>query len=310
MDKVRIGTRKSKLALWQAEYVAEKLKNAGLYTELVLKETKGDKVLDVSIAKIGSKGVFTEELEEQLLSGQVDIAVHSAKDMQSKLPEGFEIIAFTEREKINDVIVGDKPVDLNDTNLVLGTSSTRRIALFRHFYPQIKTVDVRGNLQTRIQKMRDGLCDALVLAYAGVHRMGYDNMIQHELRQDQFIPAVGQGSVAVECHHQLDMQKKAAIRKALNHPDTESRLLAERAYLAELEGGCSIPVFALANHFSIDQSETQTLTLEGGIVSLDGQERIVKKLEGRDPKALGQQLAKEILDAGGDKILTEIRKQL
>ncbi|WP_258100203.1 hydroxymethylbilane synthase [Marinoscillum pacificum] len=304
MDKIRIGTRQSKLALWQAEYVAEKLQNAGYETELVLKETKGDKVLDVSIAKIGSKGVFTEELEEQLASGAVDIAVHSAKDMQSRLPEGFEIIAFTEREKINDVIVSDQSIDMNDPNLVLGTSSTRRVALFKHFYPNIKTVDVRGNLQTRIAKMRDGLCHGLVLAYAGVHRMGYDEMIKHELTTEEFIPAVGQGSVAIESHVNISQEKRDAIRQVINDPETEKRLLAERAYLAELEGGCSIPVFALATNTG------NQVSIEGGIVSLDGSTRIVKTLSDADPVKLGKQLAKEILEAGGDKVLADIRKEL
>lgn len=304
METIRIGTRQSKLALWQAEYVAARLQQAGLKTELVLKETKGDKILDVSIAKIGSKGVFTEELEEQLASGEVDIAVHSAKDMQSKLPAGFDIIAFTEREKINDVIVADKPIDLRNPNLVLGTSSTRRVALFRHFYPHIKTVDVRGNLQTRIQKMRDGLCDGLVLAYAGVHRMEYDEMIRYELSLDEFIPAVGQGSVAIECHAQLSESKKMAVRAAINDPETEKRLLAERAYLAKLEGGCSIPVFALA------VNEGENVSIEGGIVSLDGSRRIVQRVTGGHPAEVGSQLADQILAAGGDKILAEIRKQL
>lgn len=304
MERIRIGTRKSKLALWQAEYVAAKLEAAGHQTELVLKETKGDKVLDVSIAKIGSKGVFTEELEEQLANNEVDIAVHSAKDMQSRLPEGFEIIAFTEREKINDVIVGDQPIDLNNPDLVLGTSSTRRVALFKHFYPHIKTVDVRGNLQTRIEKLRGGLCDGLVLAYAGVHRMEYDTMIQHELSLDEFIPAVGQGSVAIESHVSLINEKKAAIREVINDPVTEKRLLAERAYLARLEGGCSIPVFALAHN------QGDILTIDGGIVSLDGKTRIVKSLEHQDPIALGNALAEAVLSAGGDKVLAEIKKQL
>lgn len=304
MDKIRIGTRSSKLALWQAEYVSDQLKAAGLDTELVLKETKGDKVLDVSIAKIGSKGVFTEELEEQLANGEVDIAVHSAKDMQSVLPAEFELIAFTEREKINDVIVGDKPIDLQDPNLVLGTSSTRRVALFRHFYPNIKTVDVRGNLQTRIQKMRDGLCDALVLAYAGVHRMEYDNMIRMELSEEEFIPAVGQGSVAIECHQSLSTAKRMMIRQILNHAATESQLLAERAYLAQLEGGCSIPVFALA------QNSAEGVSLQGGIVSLDGSERIVRTVHHTDPILAGKALAAEVLGAGGNNILSEIRKQL
>ena len=304
METIKIGTRQSKLALWQAKYVAKKLNAAGYQTELVLKETKGDKVLDVSIAKIGSKGVFTEELEEQLANGEVDIAVHSAKDMQSRLPEGFEIIAFTEREKINDVIVSDQSIDLNNPDLVLGTSSTRRVALFKHFYPHIKTVDVRGNLQTRIGKMRDGLCHGLVLAYAGVHRMGYDEMIRHELNITEFIPAVGQGSVAIESHINIDLEKRDAIRSVINDPPTEKRLLAERAYLAELEGGCSIPVFGLAT------LQGDKIHIEGGIVSLNGETRIVHQLNHTEPVALGQQLAKAVLEAGGDKVLADIRNQL
>lgn len=304
METIRIGTRKSKLALWQAHYVSDKLQSAGYTTELILKETRGDKVLDVSIAKIGSKGVFTEELEEQLANREVDIAVHSAKDMQSRLPEGFEIIAFTEREKINDVIIGDHPIDLEDQNLVLGTSSTRRVALLRHFYPHIQTVDVRGNLQTRIEKLRGGLCHGLVLAYAGVHRMEYDHMIQQELSVNEFIPAVGQGSVAIESHVSLAPEKKKAIRSIINDPTTERRLLAERAYLARLEGGCSIPVFALAHDYK------DSLSIEGGIVSLDGKTRIVKSVTHQDPQTLGNALAEAVLAAGGDKVLAEIRKQL
>lgn len=302
--KIRIGTRKSKLALWQAEYVAAKLKAGGVETELVLMETRGDKVLDVAISKIGSKGVFTEELEEQLKLGDVDIAVHSAKDLQSHLPDGFEIIAFTEREKINDVILADKPVDLN-REVILGTSSTRRVALFRHFYPKVKTVDVRGNLQTRVKKMQDGLCDGLVLAYAGVHRMGYDKEIQVELSEEDFIPAVGQGSVAIEAHSNLSSEKMAAVRQLVNHPPTERRLLTERAYLAKLEGGCSIPVFALAK-----LSEAGAIALSGGIVSLDGSEKIVKSISGEDPVTLGQNLADMVLSSGGDRILKDIRRAL
>lgn len=303
METIRIGTRKSKLALWQAYYIAKKLEDAGAKTELVLQETKGDKILDVSISKIGSKGVFTEELEEGLLNGSIDIAVHSAKDMQSRLPEAFEIIAFSERENPCDVLVSDKKIDLNDKNLVIGTSSTRRVALFKHFYPNIQTVDVRGNLQTRIQKMRDGLCDGLVLAYAGVHRMEYDNMIQHIFSLDQFIPAVGQGSVALEAATNLDNEKKVFIRNATNDMATEKILQAERAFLAKLEGGCSIPVFALAN------LEKEEITIRGGIVSLDGKKRIVEQVKSSNPKTAGTELAEKILNLGGKEILEEILKK-
>ncbi|MDP3696249.1 MAG: hydroxymethylbilane synthase, partial [Desulfocapsaceae bacterium] len=173
MITIKIGSRKSRLAMWQTETVAGMLNEQGMETVISSMETKGDKILDVSIAKIGSKGVFTEELEEQLQSGATDIAVHSAKDMQSMLPQGFGLIAFTAREKVNDVLLAlDKGLDLDDPakKIRIGTSSVRRIALLKHYYPHVQTVEMRGNLQTRIQKLRDGACDALMLAYAGVKR--------------------------------------------------------------------------------------------------------------------------------------------
>ncbi|TXE03665.1 hydroxymethylbilane synthase [Algoriphagus aquimarinus] len=303
---VKIGTRGSKLALWQAYHVEELLLKAGLKAEIVVIDTKGDQILDVSIAKIGSKGVFTQELEDQLMDGRIDIAVHSAKDMQSNLPEGFEIIAFTEREKENDVLVShDKSVSLKK-NVVLGTSSTRRVSTLKHFYPHVKTVDVRGNLQTRIRKMEEGLCDALLLAYAGAHRMEYDHMIVAELDLDEFTPAVGQGSVAIEVAEKLDPVLKTKIATACNHLETSLRLRAERAYLRVLEGGCSIPVFALANLLG-DQ-----LILKGGIVSLDGKERISIVVEGNadQPEKLGQELADKVFAAGGKVILDQIKLTL
>ncbi len=303
---IKIGTRGSKLALWQAYHVENLLKKSGLKTEIVIIDTKGDQVLDVSISKIGSKGVFTQELEDQLLDGRIDIAVHSAKDMQSNLGEEFEIIAFTEREKENDIILSkNKEITLADPSksFLLGTSSTRRIATLKHFYPHIRTVDVRGNLQTRIRKMEEGLCDGLLLAYAGVHRMGYDDLIAGHLNLDQFTPAVGQGSVAIESAKNLDPHLKGQIIRACNHLETETRLKAERAYLRVLEGGCSIPVFALARF------EEGLLELDGGIVSLDGGQRIAFKVTGRpsDPESLGRELARRVLAAGGNEILEQLK---
>ncbi|QSE98903.1 hydroxymethylbilane synthase [Fulvivirga lutea] len=307
MDKIKIGTRGSKLALWQAYHIQDLLAAAGLESEIITIETIGDKILDVSIAKIGSKGVFTEEIEEQLSIGTIDIAVHSAKDMQSVLPDGFELIAFTEREVVNDVLVSEKSdISLSDENLVIGTSSTRRVALLKHYYPHIKTVPVRGNLQTRIQKMKDGACDALLLAYAGMHRMGYSSLIRKRLDLDEFIPAVGQGSVAIECYKSINPEKKQAIKKAVSHPQTEIRLETERAFLRTLEGGCSIPVFGLAD------LDNKTVKMKGGIVSLDGQEIIIKEVTGsaEDAKSLGEKLANEVLNAGGAEILKEIKEEL
>ncbi|MEQ8575072.1 MAG: hydroxymethylbilane synthase, partial [Fulvivirga sp.] len=211
------------------------------------------------------------------------------------------------RSKVNDVLVSEKAdINLDDKGLVIGTSSTRRVAMLKHFYPHIKTVPVRGNLQTRIGKMKDGACDALMLAYAGMFRMGYGDMIRHELSLDQFTPAVGQGSVAIECSMTLGGDKRKAIRKALNHTETEYRLLCERAFLRKLQGGCSIPVFGLATLNGDD------ITFEGGIVSLDGQKIIRKSVTGNKDEAeeLGHNLAVEVLEAGGDKILKEIKTEL
>ncbi|MFT6034754.1 MAG: hydroxymethylbilane synthase [Marivirga sp.] len=306
---IKIGTRGSKLALWQAYFVQDKLKNAGHTAEIVVIETKGDKILDVAISKIGSKGVFTEEIEVQLASGAIDIAVHSAKDMQSHLPEGFELIAFSAREKVNDVVVSHLPdFDFQQTekSITVGTSATRRIASLKHYYPHIKTVDIRGNLQTRIKKMEDGLCDAILLAYAGVHRMGYDDKIAHTLSLKEFVPAVGQGCMAIEVHEKISPDKRNIVRFAINDKNTEDCLKAERAYLKYLEGGCSIPVFGLATHHG------QSLELEAGIISLDGQERISFKMTDLVGNAaqLGTEMAKQVLSAGGDKVLQEIKKQL
>lgn len=305
--KIRIGTRGSRLARWQAEHVASLLEKGGAQTEIIPIETLGDKILNVSIAKIGSKGVFTEEIEEQLRSGSIDIGVHSAKDMPSQLPEGFELAAFTEREVVNDVLLSfDKSISLATKPLVVGTSSNRRIATLKRFYPHVKTVAVRGNLQTRLAKMEAGQCQALLLAYAGVHRMGYDSLIVQELSTEEFTPAVGQGSIAVEISKNLSPEKTALIRLYVNHPETETRLLAERAFLKKLQGGCSIPVFALST------LSPKGLTIHGGIVSLDGKAVVEEELAGEASEAavLGEKLGTLILEKGGGKILKAIKEAL
>jgi hydroxymethylbilane synthase len=304
---IRIGTRGSKLALWQAHYVASLLQKQGLDSHIEIIETKGDKILDRAIAKIGSKGIFTQELEEQLFNNSIDIAVHSAKDLQSELPEGLEIIAFTEREVVNDVLVSHKKgISLSDLNLVVGTSSTRRIAMLKHYYPHVKTVDMRGNLQTRYRKMEEGQCDGMLLAYAGVHRMEYDSTISEKLPADIFTPPVGQGSVAIEAATALLKDKKEAIRNAVNNADSEMCLRAERMFLKTLQGGCSIPVFGYA------QLIGKEIIMDGGIISLDGKRIIKLKEKGTFDEAekIGKQLATKVLETGGAKILTEIKNRL
>lgn len=295
------------MALWQAEATAEKLQMAGLDTELVIISTKGDQVLDRSLDKIGSKGVFTEELEESLRDGSVEIAVHSAKDVQSTIPADLELLAFMEREMVNDVILSFDPNFKleRDSKVVIGTSSTRRKALLKKYYPNVTTAESRGNLQTRLKKLEDKQFDALMLAYAGVHRMGYDNLIVHTFPEDEFVPAAGQGSVAIECAKDLDPELKQKIKAALDHADTHTCLLAERAFLKTMEGGCSIPSFALA---TLTPGE---VSITGGIVSLDGktllQETMVAPLE--EAGALGKKMAETILSKGGEEILKSIREQ-
>ncbi|MFN8431275.1 MAG: hydroxymethylbilane synthase [Spirosomataceae bacterium] len=305
--KIKLGTRGSQLALWQAEYVKEKLENAGVETEIVIIETKGDKILDRALSKIGSKGVFTEELEEQLHNGHIDIAVHSAKDLQSELDQSLEIVAFTEREKINDVLISHKSIHFSeDSEITIGTSSTRRVAMLRAFYPKAKITDMRGNLQTRIKKLKEGHCDALLLAFAGVNRMHYNDMIVHEFDPEKFVPPVGQGTVAIEISKNLSAEKKEMLRKVCNEPSTEQCLLTERAFLKKLQGGCSIPVFgnAIMNDGKIE--------FTAGIVSLDGQELIKEKMiqKNESPEELGIKMAKEILSLGGEKILKAIKENL
>jgi len=305
---ITIGTRKSKLAMWQTETVASTLNASGMETQINSMETKGDKILDVSIAKIGSKGVFTEELEVQLAGGITDIAVHSAKDMQSQLPQGFELIAFTEREKVNDVLLStDKSIDLADSSrrIKIGTSSVRRRALLRHYFPHVETVEMRGNLQTRIRKLREEDCDALILAYAGVKRMGYEEMIVMEFDEEKFIPPVGQGCIAIEASTSLDVVKAARIRDCLNNEESEICLLAERGFLKKLEGGCSIPAFGLA------VLENDEIVLTAGLASLDGSNIIRRQERGsrQDAEQLGLRVGGYILENGGREMLAEIRRQ-
>jgi len=307
--KIRIGTRRSTLAMWQARLVAELLEKGGLATEIVGIETRGDRVLDVAIAKIGDKGVFTGELEDQLRTGDIDIAVHSAKDLPSELSPGFELIGFSCREKANDVFVSRRSgcdLDNTEVRLRVGSSSVRRRAFLRRYYPHLEIVDMRGNLQTRMGKMQAGVCDFLVLAWAGVRRMGLERFIVRELKTDLFVPPVGQGTLAVEASIHLDPKKMSRVRLCVNHPATETVILAERAFLKTLKGGCSIPAFA---HAVIEKDR---LFLTGGLISLDGKELIreCRYALPQESLSLGKSVAEQVLERGGRRLLEEIRLEL
>jgi len=303
---IRLATRASRLALWQTEHVASLLHTAGFVTEIVPMQTIGDAMQDRSLAKIGAKGVFTEELEVSLRRGETHLAVHSAKDVQSSIPRDLELLAFLEREKVNDVVLSyNEHFSIDKPGVVLGTSSTRRKAQLRRHYPAATTAEARGNLQTRLRKLEEGQFDALVLAYAGVHRMGYEHLVRHTLPAAQFVPATGQGSIAIECAASLDEGMKAQLKAALDHPATHTCLLAERAFLHTMEGGCSIPSFALA---TLDGHGA--LRLHGGLISLDGEE-YVEEIQQADPTrahALGVAVADAVLARGGREILASIRE--
>ena len=306
MRKIKIGTRNSALAIWQANYIGSYLEKAGLSYELVAISTKGDQILDRSLSKIGSKGVFTEELEQMLRNGEIDIAQHSAKDLPSTLPEDLHLIAFTEREKSHDVLLSlDPNFTLNTPGTYqIGTSSTRRRAFLGHLYPTLKPMEMRGNLQTRLEKLKNGDCDAMILAYAGVYRMDMSAYITEHLPLDQFIPAVGQGSVAIQCAKTLSTDLQNIIRSACNHESTEICILAERELLSKLDGGCSVPVYGHAH------IEKDVVNLTGGVLSLDGQQKIEFSLAGKNPIELGQKLADQLIGAGASDLLKEIRRQI
>jgi hydroxymethylbilane synthase len=306
MRKIKIGTRNSALAIWQANYIGSYLEKAGLNYELIAISTKGDQILDRSLSKIGSKGVFTEELEQMLRNGDIDIAQHSAKDLPSTLPEDLQLIAFTEREKSHDVLLSlDPNFTLNTPGPhQIGTSSTRRRAFLGHLYPSLKPVEMRGNLQTRLEKLKNGDCHAMILAYAGVYRMGMSAYITEHLPLDQFIPAVGQGSVAIQCAKTLSTDLQNIIRSACNHEATEICILAERELLSKLDGGCSVPVYGHAH------IEKDVVNLTGGVLSLDGQQKIEFSLVGKNPIELGQKLADQLIGVGASVLLKEIRRQI
>ena len=304
---IRLATRASRLAMWQTEHVADLLNRAGFATEIVPMQTTGDVVQDRSLAKIGAKGVFTEELEVSLRRGETHLAVHSAKDVQSSIPADLELLAFLEREQVNDVVLSfDEKFSLDKPGIVLGTSSTRRKAQLRRFYPHANTAEARGNLQTRLRKLEEGQFDALVLAYAGVHRMSYDHLVRYELPTAQFVPATGQGSIAIECAAALDADLKAQLKAALDHPATHTCLLAERAFLHTMEGGCSIPSFALAT-----LNEAGEVRLHGGLISLDGEEYVeeIQTASAAEARELGVRVAEAVLGRGGRQILASIREQ-
>lgn len=307
MRKIIIGTRGSKLALWQTEFVKKKLVEIFPEVEFEIKiiKTKGDKILDSPLSKIGDKGIFTREIEIELLNGEIDLAVHSLKDLPTKLPDGLTIGAVTEREDARDVLISKDNLSLYNLpqNAVIATGSLRRRAQLLHFRPDFKFVDLRGNIDTRFKKFDESNWDGMVLAFAGVNRMNYTNKISQLIPTDLILPAVGQGAIAIEVreddHKILDMIEK------INHKETELATKAERALLKRLEGGCQIPIGAFAF------VSNGRIKLSAMISNFSGTFMVRDSIEGNvdgDVEKIGFELAERLLEQGADKILNEIRK--
>ncbi|MBI4653666.1 MAG: hydroxymethylbilane synthase [Nitrospirae bacterium] len=363
--KITIGTRSSKLALWQAEWVKSELKklNSDLEIELKKIKTTGDKILDVPLAKIGGKGLFVKEIEEALLRREADLAVHSMKDVPTDLPQGLHISAICKRENPRDALIvsqksnpplppfakGGRGGILNSSlvtrhsllyelphGATIGTSSLRRICQILSIQPNFKITQLRGNLDTRIRKLDEGKFDAIIVAVAGVKRLGLSHRITETLEPDICLPAIGQGAVGIECR--TDDKFINSILSPLNHVETSVCVKAERAFLKRLEGGCQVPIAAYAriekmqdsgyriqdtgfkiqdNHAScimhhasdiVTRQSLLYIDIDGLIGSVSGDRLIKGHIEGnpQDAEKLGVNLAEDLLSRGGEKILAEI----
>lgn len=299
-----LGTRGSKLAVQQSEWVQARLRELAPEVTVTLRriQTSGDKILDVPLANIGGKGLFVKEIEEALLAGEIDLAVHSMKDVPTQLPSGLAILCVPPREDPRDALISRTGCVFKDLpqGAKVGTSSLRRQAQFLHARPDLKIEMLRGNLDTRLRKLREGHYDAIVLAVAGLRRLGWTHEITEYLDPHISLPAIGQGALGIE-GRQDDVLIRSLLSR-LDHPVTKVAVLAERALLDRLEGGCQVPIAAYAT------VNGTGLRLEGLVASVDGKEMIRDVVEGTIERAgeLGRQLAERLLARGGDKILKAI----
>ena len=304
---IRIGSRKSQLALVQTHWVQAQLQKHFIDRafEVHAMSTQGDKILDVALAKIGDKGLFTKELEMGMLNGETDFAVHSLKDLPTHLPEGLILGCVTEREDPADALVvhakhQDKQLETLPEGAVIGTSSLRRLAQLRHHYPHFSFKDIRGNLNTRLQKLDSGEYDAIILAAAGLHRLGMSDRIHQVISPEISLHAVGQGALGIECR--AEDPEILSLLKVLEHQPTAQRCYAERSFLRELEGGCQVPIGVNT------MLDGDSLTLIGMVSSVDGQKFVKGTLTGLavNAEAIGIQLAQQLRDEGATEILEQI----
>jgi hydroxymethylbilane synthase len=303
---IKIGTRGSKLALWQANWVKSEIEKRypELRVELERIKTTGDKIIDVPLAQVGGKGLFVKEIEEALLSGRIDLAVHSMKDVPTELPPGLHLRAITEREDPRDAVIsrtGVKLLDLPEGARV-GTSSLRRQAQLLNLRPDFELLSLRGNLDTRIRKLEEGQFDCIILAAAGIKRLGWEDKITEVVSPEVMIPAIGQGALGIETR--IDNDYINTLVTFFDHLETSVCVRAERAFLKRLEGGCQVPIAAYG---TVDK---EALKLTALVAETDGKTVIKDSIEGRSDRAeeLGTVLAERLLKMGAREILEELYK--
>lgn len=304
-QKLIIGSRGSELALWQANFIKNEIekKNKNVSIKIKIIKTRGDKILDVALSKIGDRSLFTKELETELLNKKIDLAVHSLKDLQTEIPKGLMLSAVTKRHNVQDVMIARKKettIFNLPENATVATGSLRRKCQLLHIRPDLKIVELRGNVPTRIQRFLDSDWDAIILARAGVERLKLNKYISSIIKTDVMLPAVGQGALGIETR--ADNKIVNEIVKSIHHEDTYKAVLAERALLRTLKGGCQVPIGAFA------EVKQNSLFLDAIVGSLDGGLTFRKKIHGSksNPAKLGGELAKNLIKAGAGTILKEI----
>jgi hydroxymethylbilane synthase len=304
MEKVVVATRGSRLALWQANWVKSELesRHPGLVVELMKIKTTGDKITDVPLAQVGGKGLFTKEIEEALLRGDAHLAVHSMKDVPTLFPDGLHLRAITEREDPRDAVFGRTDTKLMDLpkSAKIGTSSLRRQSQLLNLRPDFEMLNLRGNLDTRLRKLEEGQYDAIILAAAGVNRLGWTDKVTEFLSPEVCLPAIGQGALGIETH--IDDAATNDLVAFFDHPETSTAVRAERALLKRLEGGCQVPIAAYG---TVDGGE---LTLTGLVSSVDGTEMVKDSITGPTGSCeeLGVELAETLLKMGAWDILKDV----
>lgn len=304
---IRIGTRGSKLALTQSEWIKEQLekRHSGIRVELVKIKTTGDKILDVPLSKVGGKGLFVKEIEEALLESRVDVAVHSMKDVPARLPDDLMLSTFPPREDPSDALISgeQQPLDQLPEGARVGTSSLRRGAQLLHLRPDLTLVSLRGNVDTRLKKLKSGDLQAVILASAGLNRLGLSSLITQTIPFHQLLPAVGQGALGLEVRR--GDQKTIGLLDFLNHEDTQTAVAAERAFLKTLEGGCQVPMAGFA------RVKGDTLSFEGLVAELDGSKIYRETVTGNrdDAEAMGIEAAKGLLASGAGAVLKRLYEE-